>query len=290
MNRLAAAAKSVPQPMRPPLRWIWSTWQRRKLMRSVVPGTSEPHGLPGELIVSLTSFPPRFSTLHLTLRSLLLQASRPDRLILWIAHDDLPLLPAIVRELQGDRLEVRGCEDLRSYKKLVPAVAQFPDAFIATADDDLYYPPDWLQILVEGADRSPHVIVARRTARVRRASSGRLAPFHKWESDVQDEASRRPSGDLLPETGGGALYPPNSLHKMVTERTLFERLAPTGDDLWFYWCARMAGTLVKKVGDSLVVTGWSGSPATGLWNANARGGNDGMIRALEAEFGSAMLG
>jgi hypothetical protein len=52
----------------------------------------------------------------------------------------------------------------------------------------------------------------------------------------------------------------------------------------------MAGTLVKKVGDSLVVTGWSGSPATGLWNANARGGNDGMIRALEAEFGSAMLG
>jgi hypothetical protein len=40
-----------------------------------------------------------------------------------------------VRRLAG--LEIRTCRDLRSVKKLVPALEEFPRAFIATADDDL---------------------------------------------------------------------------------------------------------------------------------------------------------
>jgi hypothetical protein len=40
---------------------------------------------------------------------------------------------------------------------------------------------------------------------------------------------------------------------------LFQRLSPGGDDLWFYWCARMAGTLHKKVADKMWLVTWPDS-------------------------------
>ena len=56
-----------------------------------------PHGLATELIVSLTSYPPRFAVLAKTLRSLIDQRVKPDRLVLWIAHDDTAQLPVVRR-------------------------------------------------------------------------------------------------------------------------------------------------------------------------------------------------
>ncbi|MFD2440114.1 hypothetical protein ACFSS8_08530 [Paracoccus kondratievae] len=43
-----------------------------------------PHGLRAPLIVSLTSYPARFASLHLVLRSVLQQTVRADRVILWL--------------------------------------------------------------------------------------------------------------------------------------------------------------------------------------------------------------
>jgi hypothetical protein len=220
---------------------------------------------------------------------LLLQSVRADRLILWIGHADIPLVPSEVRELEALGVEVRECDDLRSYTKLVPALEAFPDAFIVTADDDVYYPPEWLQSLTEAFDPSSPSIVGCRTARITKSSDGRIAPYAKWEHDVEDAASRRPSIDLLPEGLAGTLYPPKSLDPIVVRRELFQRLCPDGDDLWFYWCARMAGTRIKKAGQSLVLTAWE-PPSSSLWSRNKHGGNDRMMRALEEEFGMERLG
>src|SRR5262245_44945290 len=69
---------------------------------------------PGDagLIISLTSHAPRFGTLALTLKSLLLQSLRPARVVLWIGRRDVALLPAEVRELAPFGLDIRACEDL----------------------------------------------------------------------------------------------------------------------------------------------------------------------------------
>ena len=40
-----------------------------------------------KVIVSLTSFPPRFANIHLTLKSLLLQYEKPDRIIVYLGSD-----------------------------------------------------------------------------------------------------------------------------------------------------------------------------------------------------------
>ena len=76
---------------------------------------------------------------------------------------------------------------------------------------------------------------------------------------------------------------------MVVDRGLFQRLCPENDDLWFYWCARMAGTRVRKAGPRLIVTSWEPASSS-LWSQNKLGGNDRMWRALEEEFGIECLG
>ena len=235
------------------------------------------------MIVSLTSYPARFGTLHLTLACLLDQTVRADRTILWIADGDLPALPTSVREFERRGVEIKACDDLRSYKKLVPALEAYPDAFVATADDDIYYGRRWLEVLVDGCSRG--VISCHRAHRIKFAEGGKAQPYLDWDFDARDAASRQPSGDLLPTGAGGILYPPYSLDGRVTDRALFERLSPNGDDLWFYWCARMAGTKYRKVGGKVWPINWEGSQESSLWEGNERGGNDAAIAALERQFG-----
>jgi hypothetical protein len=244
--------------------------------------------LPGELIVSLTSYPARFGTLHLTLGCLLDQSIKADRTILWIAHDDLGQVPAAVRALERHGLEIRSCDDLRSFKKLIPALEAFPNAFIATADDDIYYPRGWLETLASGTEEG--VITCHRAHRMTRSAGGTPQPYLQWVFAVLDKEARTPSSDLLPTGVGGVLYPPNSLDPQVTDRDLFLRLCPHGDDLWFYWCARMAGTHYRKVGGRFRMITWPASQETSLWAGNAAGGNDRMIQALIDEFGLESIG
>lgn len=246
------------------------------------PKTGRPHGLPGELIVSLTSYPPRFGTLHLTLACLVDQTVKADRTILWIAHHDMDQLPAEVRRLGRRGLEIRSCNDLRSYKKFVPALEAFPDAFIATADDDIYYPRNWLKQLADAAEDG--VIPCHRAHRIKRAADGSIAPYSDWEVDVQDARARRPSNDILATSGAGALYFPGSLSPMATNQKLFQALCPEGDDLWLFWCARLAGTLTKKVGGKLRLVTWPDTQTNALWSENEAGGNNRMIEALQREL------
>lgn len=266
------------------LRKRWHLSAALRQLRRARLGAGRPHTLPAELIVSLTSYSARFGTLHLTLRSLLAQTVRPDRIILWVAHHEISQVPREVWELLQFGLEVRPCDDMKSFKKLVPAIAAFPDAYIATADDDLYYPASWLAELVAGSDASEPIIVSHGVHRLARRPDGRIAPYLSWDLDVQDARARSPSSDILATTGRGTLFPPRSLSAIVSERSLFERLCPSGDDLWFFWAARLAGTKVKKVGDRLRLITWEHSQDSSLWEENQRGGNDRMIEALQRDF------
>lgn len=247
--------------------------------------TSLAHRLPNSLIVNLTSFPPRFRTLHLTLESLLQQDVAPDRLILWIAHSDMAALPRRVTELTARGLEIRACDDLRSYKKLVPALDAFPGSFLATADDDVYYPPEWLRTLADGVEPEVPTIICHRVNRIAYAEDGSLKPYRQWADDVQDVAARRPSTDLVPIGVGGVLYPPNCLASETSRADLFGTLAPQGDDLWFFWMARRVGTRFKKVGDRFPRITWPGSQRDHLFARNEFGGNDRQIAQLIASFG-----
>lgn len=260
-------------------RWLAGRLNRiRALRRLRRPGDARDHGLPGDLIVSVTSHPPRFGTLHLSLGCLLDQSVRPDRVLLWIAREDVDRLPESVTSLKDRGLQIAICDEMGPFKKLVPALEQYPEAYVVTADDDLYYPRRWLETLTEASDGC--TIVCHIAHRPRLDRDGRFAPYAEWRKNVQDQAARRPSPDIMPTSGSGVLFPPGSLDPIVTERSRFLALCPTGDDLWYHWTARLNGTPARKVGGKMRAVSWPRSQASSLWSLNRRGTNDEMIQAL----------
>jgi len=237
-----------------------------------------------DLIVSLTSYPPRFATLHLTLKSLLLQRLRPTRLLLWIAHEDAALLPQTVLDLKGEGLEIRYCEDIKSYKKIIPTLESFPEATIVTADDDVYYWPDWLAELVSVWRKHPHDVIAHRLHRIRYEGTS-IRPYREWDLAISDT----PASPENFATGiGGVLYPPGCFHPSVHDRGQFMQLCPDADDVWLYWMLRLNGRLVRHSGTRHVPYPWRGSQAVSLWKKN-RHHNDAQIANMIAAFGCPWL-
>lgn len=241
-----------------------------------------PHGLPGPLIVSLTSHAARFGTLAPTLRALMRQTVQPDRVILWLAESDLGHLPPEIRDMGG--LQVCICPDWRSYKKIVPTLRAHPDAFVATADDDLHYPADWLERLVAAAAGGTGVACLR--AHRVTMEGKRPAGYESWNHNIPAPEA----GPLVFPTGvSGVIYAPGVFHPDVTREDLFLRLAPGADDIWLYWMHRMAGSRPAKIGGRARILEWDGSQAVSLRAVNrpaqGMGGNDRAIAALMDHYG-----
>ncbi|OBP78019.1 hypothetical protein [Mesorhizobium loti] len=240
---------------------------------------ARPHGLAGDLIVSLTSYPARFPTLHLTLRCLLSQTVAPDRVILWIAVEDAAQLPAEVTDLKRQGLEIRLCRDLRSYKKIIPALLAFPKTYIVTADDDVYYSRTWLEELVEGAGEK--TVVCQRAHSVALDDAERIQPYSKWSYDVAE-----PAGMIFPTGVGGVLYGPKALSPEVVDEDMFAKLCPQGDDIWLFWMGRRVGSTYIKTNRKWVEFQWKGSQSSALHLSNVgAGGNDEQIGRMMSHYG-----
>ncbi|TPG16499.1 glycosyltransferase family 2 protein [Sphingomonas koreensis] len=244
-------------------------------------------GLPQDLIVNLTSYPVRYPTLAATIRSLLDQSVRAERTVLWLGWDNIDALPEEVLALRDRGLEIRGCEDIGPYTKLLPALALWPDAFLVTADDDVYYPPDWLLGLCATYDPASPAIVAWRAHLAKVDALGRVAPYAEWEMATSRTRATDAGTGLFPTGVGGVLYPPGSLPAQVLRRDLFQALCPRQDDVWLYWMARLKGTPQVRVAKMLDLIEWPSSQSVGLRVDNVGAdGNDRHIRAMEEVFGA----
>lgn len=194
-----------------------------------------------ELIVSLTSFPARIHTVEKTIRTLLSQTLKPDRVILWLAEEQFPNkendLPRALIALKNYGLTIEFCEDLRSYKKIIPALAKYPDAIIITADDDIYYAPDTVETLYTSYLEDKNAIHAHRVKHTK-LIDGKIRKCTK--TPLKSYFNR--------QIGYGAvLYPPHSLDKKVTDKAVFKKLLPTHDDVWLWAMAVLNHIPVKVV-------------------------------------------
>lgn len=275
---------------------VWEWRHGRRLFRRLAPHITRSrwgarnflvrrsHCLSAPLIVSLTSYPPRYPTLSLTLKCLLTQTVLPDMVILWLAREDLDKLPQSIRDLERDTcLEIRICQDFRSYKKIVPTLGDFPEAFIVTADDDVFYPARWLEQLVGNWSGASNQIVCHRARRITKDSEGNWQPYKLWPL-LRDQ--RGQSVGYLPTGVGGVLYPPGSLDPEVLASERFTALCPNADDLWLYWMGRKAGAVYLHLGFNLTPLSWRGSQEVRLGAANIRNsGNDVQVAALGKHYG-----
>lgn len=210
-------------------------------------GINEEGGRDRKIIVNLTSFPERMYDIHYCLYSLLNQSCRPDMLVLWLAEEEFPGkekdIPSKVLKLRRNGLTIKWCRNLHSYKKLIPALKAFPDDILVTADDDIFYPGNWLESLYESYLGNPEFIHCHRAHRIK-LEDGRAAPYSAWEKCVADVF---PSYLNFLTGVGGVLAVPGHFHQDMTEERLFRSLCPQGDDIWFWAMAVMNGTRVNVV-------------------------------------------
>lgn len=235
-----------------------------------------------KVVVSLTSYSARFSTLQWTLRSLLLQSVRPHSVVLWLDEGDFNRLPREVSELVPSGLCVRIAPNMRSYTKIMPALAEYPDCLLVTADDDVYYWPTWLEELVQAHAETGNPIVCHRAHEVRLGDSG-VHQYSAWRHCLK---SRKSSSLVFPTGVSGVLYDPKAFHQDVSRRDLFESLCPSSDDIWLYWMHRLKGSKPLTLGMSHRVLEWPGSQVQQLQSLNIRGrGNDEAIAAMVGRYG-----
>jgi hypothetical protein len=255
--------------------WTQARWHFRR------PGRA--HGLPHPIVISLTSYPKRYDVLALTLKTLMTQTVAADTVILWIADKDMDALPESVRALEKQGLTIRATDDLRSYKKIIPALAAYADSIIITADDDVYYPNTWLETFRKAYRPGERAALAYRAHRMR-FDGNTLAPYDSWQFEITD---LDPGKDIFFTGVGGVLYPPGLLHPDTTDVERLTQLCPSTDDVWLNWMVRLNGGTVRKIGEKLRFQEWPGSQAVALQNSNRgdTGGNDQQIAKMVEHYG-----
>jgi len=235
-----------------------------------------------QYIVSLTSYGKRLqTTAPIAIASILHGNILPSRIILWVSEEGWEQNKNL-QSLQKKGLEIRHCEDLRSYKKLIPALQEFPDDYIITADDDLLYPNNWLAQMIECHKANPGKIICHRAHGIKVDSELNLLPYNNWDKCDEPQEQER----IFPTGGAGTLYPPHCLHKDVLNKDLFMKLALNADDVWFWAMALINGSqyIVIKNGYSNSIID-IGMQDNALQNCNvAEGENDRQIKAVVENY------
>jgi hypothetical protein len=213
----------------------WRRFKRLILIPTLSPlesagGTASHPGY----IVSLTSYGKRLTnTAPYAIITLFNQSVKPDKIILWTGYNDKENIGKILGKLTQKGLEIRFCEDVKSYTKLIPALEAFPNHHIITADDDVFYPKYWFERLLTEHKKYPNKIICHRAHRMKVDEDHNLLPYNEWEKCVEAQPQHQ-SESLFPTGVAGILYPPKCFHKDVSNKELFLKLTPKNDDIWFW--------------------------------------------------------
>ncbi len=202
------------------------------------------------IVVSMTSFPPAIQYAAQAVQSILNGSVLPDKIVLYLTFSQFPnsIIPKELTDLgkKHPLFEIRNYDaDIKSYRKLIPALIDFPGAVIVTADDDVRYDKNWLKKLLSTHKVFPKAIVAHRARKIKMD-----VPYSKWK---RYKTFRHllygpyPKYSNLQVGVGGVLYPPNCLEKELLKAELFTEIAPTADDIWFWASAVANGTKVMPV-------------------------------------------
>ena len=133
-----------------------------------------------KVVVSMTSFPAAIPYAVQAIRSVLAGSVLPDKMVLYLDSQKFPdgKVPEALEALKKEYpiFEVRfDPAEIRSYKKLIPALKDFPNDVIVTVDDDIKYHTDMLRDLLRLHKQLPDVIIAHRVRRIRLN-----LPYRKW--------------------------------------------------------------------------------------------------------------
>jgi hypothetical protein len=236
------------------------------------------------LIVSLTSYPPRIDDVWITIESLFLQSYRPWKVVLVLSESEFPerQLPKSLIEQTHRGLEILWTKDnLKSYKKLIPVKNRYPDTSIVTVDDDVVYEKHRIEKLVTASKENEGCVVGCR-GKVVTCEGGKLKPYTDWPMATKHSDERR----VLLTGVGGILYPPKVIdEKFLLDMNAAQKFCPTADDLWFWAAEVFSSVPVKCIGFNRNMSIRFRENDDSLTKINVEGGaNDQQLKALQDEY------
>ncbi len=245
-----------------------------------------------DIIVSLTSFGKRVEdSAPYAIYSLFNQKSLPNRIILFLDYNNWNEnnIPPILRKLQKSGLEIMFCEDLKPYKKLIPALKLFPENVIITVDDDVYYNDATLSELLDVFDKSDKKSVICHWAFIAEKRNGKFIPYSQWK----DNKFWNYESFLSPIGQDGILYSPGIFDEDIIKSELFMELCPNADDIWFWIQEYRNQVKIELVRNSSknknlfvnTVEQWAPTKKSALYYMNVIGGrNDINLKNLLAYY------
>ncbi|GHV81244.1 hypothetical protein AGMMS49944_30350 [Spirochaetia bacterium] len=231
------------------------------------------------IIATLTSYPARISTVHITIDSLLKQNLKADLVVLYLGYDKFPNkekdLPGELVAQTNQGLSIHWVKDIGCFTTLVPALIEFPDDVIINVDDDIDYSPKLFESLYNSYLKDTASIHSTVAHRILFSKKNRVAPYIRWGNW---HGTKDPSYHNFIISTLGTLYPPQSLHKDVLNLDLAYKLSPSNDDIWFWVQALRNGTRIRVAEEPDASENYiEGTQDVGLNTTNTRGINDKLL-------------
>jgi len=209
-----------------PMQWYYSA---KKTYGPLNEGSRDCH-----IVVSLTSFPARFGTLHYAVKSILNQSMKPDIVFLCFTKDEVKNeseLPSSVLALKNYGIQFFFAdENLKPHNKYFYAMKHYPNSLIITVDDDNMYDSNLVSDLYASYKKYPSAVSARRVHKIVKGENNNVLPYSKWRYEYKKDT--RPSYELLATGVGGVLYPCGILPPETFDAEKIRELCMNADDIW----------------------------------------------------------
>lgn len=206
-----------------------------------------------DYIGSMTTFGVRAEKVWVSIESLLRQTKKLDHIIVWLEDkeydSDYNRIPQTLKDVVArcnGVVEVRFCVGIRAYKKLWFAKQDFPESNIITFDDDVIYPVDTVEKIMELHEKYPEDIVCISGEEI---SGSFFALPDSWDSNRGYNHFGHVNHDYKLRVMGlsGVLYPPKCFYEPdVFNLDLMKKLCPWNDDLWWTVMAALNGTKISR--------------------------------------------
>ena len=222
-------------------RWRdFKTDQKRLESASVSLRADGPRKVADNLIVSLTTSPPRIRQAWMAIESILRQDVAPERIVLVLEDDAFPrrILPKSVKRQMGQGLEIVWAKaHINRLGVALSAARLFPGYDVMTADDGILYPEGTIRNLVEARKMRSEEIIGCTGWEIGSFDNA-LLPSRLWT-----RASSNSLGPQLLLTGRTAVLFPASFFRsrILSNQALAMQLCPDAEDLWFWAAAAQEG-------------------------------------------------
>lgn len=236
---------------------------------------------------SMTTYPARFKSALTAIKSISNQTKPPYALVINISEEDwkaaqLDFIRQAKFAFKG-WLIVEPCINLKPANKIIPTAQKHGDNIIITFDDDIVYPVDRAEKLLEKHREYRDYPIAFRTRKVT-FDKNHAAAYGSWHLSYDIEG---PNKLNFPTSVSGSLYPSNFFPNSFFDIEKYIELSHNNDDIWTYFHVLLKGSAFVKGGKEIVPPGVPGSQESALWKNNvSKGGNDAIISGLEKEYGS----